>query len=87
MHVSLDEFSYARKDYRPVYPEASNLSSGQIEIIRKAIKSYERDNGQQVARLSKKIQEMFGIKPNDNDNIKFLTTLVHDYQYYIMELI
>lgn len=87
MHISLDEFSYARKDYCPVYPEAARLSSGQIEIIRKALQGSDPHNAQQAARLSKKIQDMLGIKPDDNDDRKFLTTLMHDYQYYVLELI
>lgn len=87
MHISLDEFSYARKDYSPVYPEAAKLSSGQIEIIRKALQGSDPRNAQQAARLSKKIQDMLGIKPDDNDDRKFLTTLMYDYQYYVFELI
>lgn len=87
MHISLDEFSYAKRDYRPVYPEASALSYGQIEVIRKTLEGAERYNEQQAARLSRKIQDMLGIKPDDGDDRKFLTTLLHDYQYYILELV
>lgn len=85
--ITLDEFRYARHDYRPVYPEAAHLSLAQADVIRKAIYGSERFNGQQTARLSAKIQKTLGIKPAGGNDTKFLVTLLHDYQYYALELI
>jgi hypothetical protein len=33
IHVSLDEFDYLTKDYRPTYPQAADLSLEQINVI------------------------------------------------------
>lgn len=87
MHISLDEFYYARRDYKPVYPEARQLSLGQADVIRKALYGTDFYNVPQIDLLSAKVQHFLKILPRDDDNIKFLTTLLHDYLYYTMELI
>lgn len=87
LHVSLDEFDYARRDYTPVYPEAAKLSLGQVDVISKTLYGSETFNAQQAERLSAKIQEMLGIKPKEKNDADFLLTLLHDYQYYALELV
>lgn len=87
LHVSLDEFDYARRNYTPVYPEAAKLSLGQIDVINKTLYGSETFNAQQAARLSAKVQNMLGIKPKENNDADFLLTLLHDYQYYALELV
>lgn len=87
LHISLDEFGYARRDYRPVYPEAAQLSLRQADIISKTLYGSERYNAVQAARLSAKIQDMFGITRREPDDTAFLVTLLHDYQYYALELV
>ena len=37
IHVSLDEFDYLTKDYRPTYPQASDLSLEQINVITRTL--------------------------------------------------
>jgi len=87
MHLSLSEFDYARRDYHPVYPEAQKLSFGQAEIIKKALDNVHRHGTQHVDALSKKTTRMLGIKPKESDNVKYLQTLFHDYQFYATEII
>lgn len=90
-HVSLDEFYYTKKDYHPIYEEAKNLSTGQAELIEKTIYSQREDREYQMASLAIKVSKFLGIsekvKLNEKSNEHFLTTILHDYQYYLMELI
>lgn len=87
IHISLDEFYYAKKDYHPVYDEAKKLSQAQAEVIEKAIYSTREDREEQLNALSEKVERFLQITPKENSKEKFLATLLHDYQYYIMELI
>ena len=84
---ALDEFYYAKRDYRPVYEEAKNLSQGQVAVIEKAIYSQNEDRDLQIEALAGKVESFLHIKEKDGDKEKFLTTILHDYQYYLMELI
>lgn len=87
LHISLDEFDYARSNYSPVYPEAAQLSLGQVDVIRKILYGSKHYNSQQAALLAEKIQKILAIQPKDGDPTKFLTTLLHDYQHYALELV
>ena len=86
-HVSLDEFYYIKKDYHPVYEEAKNLSQGQAELIEKALYSLRDDHDSQVDILAAKVAKFLNIQPKENSKETFLATILHDYQYYLMELI
>lgn len=90
-HVSLDEFYYTKKDYRPIYEEAKNLSSGQAELIDKTLYSQREDRDYQIAALADKVSNFLGItekvKQKGGSKEHFLATILHDYQYYLMELI
>lgn len=89
--ISLDEFYYAKKDYHPVYEEAKNLSSAQAELIEKALYSQREDRDYQIATLAEKVIKFLDIaekvKQKSSSKEKFLATILHDYQYYLMELI
>ena len=94
IHVSLDEFYYAKKDYRPVYEEAKNLSQAQIEVIEKAVYGGNGEHENQIATLADKVAKFLGIEDKlkasiqkGNSKEKFLATILHDYNYYLMELI
>jgi uncharacterized RDD family membrane protein YckC len=87
MHISLDEFDYARKDYTPHYPEVQNLSVGQIHVIEKMLSADTDYNEEQVNALTRKVEKVMGTISKDRSQIKFLTTVLHDYQYYATELI
>lgn len=87
IHITLDEFYYAKKNYHPVYDEAKKLSQAQVEVIEKAIYSTREDREVQLNALSEKVERFLHVTPKENSKEKFLATLLHDYQYYIMELI
>ena len=87
LSVSLDEFDYARRDYRPVYPEAAQLSLGQADIIRKTLYGPGRYDEKQAARLAAKVQNVLNIRKRETDDNAFLETLLHDYHHYALELV
>lgn len=94
IHVSLDEFYYAKKDYHPTYEEAKNLSQAQVEVIEKTVYSGNDKHEEQVDALARKVAKFLGIEDQlkaslqkGNSKEKFLATILHDYNYYLMELI
>ena len=94
IHVSLDEFYYAKKDYHPMYEEAKNLSQAQAEVIEKTVYSNNDKHEEQVDALARKVAKFLGIETQLKDSLqkgnskeKFLATILHDYHYYLMELI
>lgn len=87
IHITLDDFYYAKKDYHPVYDEAKNLSQAQAEVIEKAIYSNREDKEMIMGDLATKVEKFLKVKPKDDNLETFLSTVLHDYQYYIMELI
>ena len=94
IHVSLDEFYYAKKDYHPQYEQAKNLSQAQVAVIEKVLYSQNDDREVQIAYLADKVKKFLKITnekslniTKDNNKEKFLATILHDYQYYMMALI
>ena len=94
IHVSLDEFYYAKKDYHPTYEEAKNLSQAQVEVIEKTVYSGNDKHEEQVDALARKVAKFLGIEERlkaslqkGNSKEKFLATILHDYNYYLMDLI
>lgn len=94
IHVSLDEFYYAKKDYVPTYEEAKNLSQAQVEVIEKAVYSNNDKHEEQVDALAHKVAKFLGLEvqlkaslQKGNSKEKFLATILYDYNYYLMELI
>ena len=85
IHVSLDEFDYLTKDYRPTYPQASDLSLEQINVITRTLQSGKKDRTRRIASLAKKVQELLSITPHDSNPENFLQTILRDYQYYTLE--
>ena len=88
LKVTLNDFQYASPDYRPVYPQAANLSIGQAEVIRKALESYDKTHDDsQIARLMPKVEKSLGVQRKEPSGVSFLLTILHDYQYYALELV
>lgn len=85
IHVSLDEFNYLMKGYQPVYPQAADLSLEQVNVITRTLESNKRSREQRIPQLSKKVQELLSVTPRDNNQEKFLQTVLRDYQYYALE--
>ena len=85
IHVSLDEFDYLMKNYRPVYPQSADLSLEQVNVITRTLESGEKDRIRRISALAKKVQSLLSITPQDGNQEKFLQTVLRDYQYYALE--
>lgn len=85
IHVSLDEFDYLSKTYRPTYPQAIDLSLEQIDVITRTLESNKKDKAHRVAALSQKVQQLLAIRAREDDQEEFLRVILRDYQYYALE--
>ena len=84
IQVSIDEFNYLSRGYRPVYPQAENLSLEQVNIIRETLTRDDENRPKRIAALSGKVKKFLKISPPTDDE-SFLHTLMRDYQYYALE--
>lgn len=85
IQVSLDEFDYLTKGYRPTYPQAADLSLEQINVITRTLQSGNKDRARHIVQLTKKVQELLSVTPRESNEEIFLQTLLRDYQYYALE--
>lgn len=85
IHVSLDEFDYLTKNYRPTYPQAADLSLEQINVITRTLESNRKDRMRRIMQLAGKVQQLLSITPREDNQKKFLQTILRDYQYYALE--
>ena len=88
IQVSLDEFSYLDRKYKPVYPQAEDLSLNQLDVIQRTLNSeygYERER--RIASLADKVREHLKISDTNTADEKFLYTIVRDYQHFTLEII
>lgn len=83
-HISLSDFAYARRDYKLKYQQVENLTTGQVATIEKAMAHTEDTDT--VQRLARKVAERMGVTLAGSP-WKFLTTVLHDYQYYATQII
>ena len=84
IQVTLDEFNYLSSGYKPVYPQAENLSLEQVDIIHEALIRHDSNRPRRIIELSAKVREFLKISPAVDDET-FLNTLTRDYQYYALE--
>lgn len=82
IQVSLDEYDYLSENYRPSYPQASDLSLEQVDVITRTLDSHVPER---IALLSQKVQQLFGITRRETTDEQFLLRIVRDYQYYALE--
>ena len=82
IHVSLDDLT---KNYHPTYPQSADLSLEQVNVITRTLESGEKDRVRRVTLLAKKVQEILSVTPRENNQEKFLQTVLRDYQYYALE--
>lgn len=87
IQVSLDEFSHLSEDYRPVFPQAADLSLEQLNIITRTLELRREERELHIKQLANKIRQLFVIKSSEMDDETFLQTLVRDYQFYALEMI
>ena len=85
IQISLDEYDYLAKNYTPRYPQASDLSLEQIEIITRAISTQRDGFDLRLNQLAKKVQQKFNIARKEANDLAFLQRVVRDYQYYALE--
>lgn len=84
IQVSLDEFDYLSRNYRPVYPQAENLSLEQVNTIQEALSRYDTNRQRRIAVLGGKVRDFLKCSPPVDDE-SFLRTLTRDFQYYALE--
>jgi len=82
IQVSLDEYAYLARDYRPAYPQATDLSLEQVDIISRAL---ELDQPERLSQLSQKVQQLLGVSRRESNDEFFLRRVVRDYRYYALE--
>eukprot|EP00825_Cyclidium_porcatum_P026082 TRINITY_DN28160_c0_g1_i1.p1 TRINITY_DN28160_c0_g1~~TRINITY_DN28160_c0_g1_i1.p1 ORF type:complete len:198 (-),score=12.58 TRINITY_DN28160_c0_g1_i1:180-773(-) len=85
VRVSLDEYDYLNKNYKPVYPEAANLTINQADIIKHTLSLPSDKCSERIEPLAKKVKSALAVTPRNNNAEEFLTTILHDYQYYLLE--
>ena len=82
IQVSLDEYDYLTEGYRPSYPQASDLSLEQIDVITRALDS---EQPERITQLSQKVQQLLAITRHEPSDESFLRRILRDYQYYALE--
>lgn len=83
--VSLDEFEHLARNYHPVYPQSSDLSLEQINLIGRTLESKQKDRERHIALLSEKVRNSLSVTPREGSAENFLRTILRDYQYYALE--
>ena len=83
IQVSLDEFNHLNRNYRPVFPQAENLSLEQVNTIQEILSRIDNQRPRRITALAGKVKEFLKITPVVSDET-FLLTLVRDYQYYVL---
>jgi uncharacterized RDD family membrane protein YckC len=84
IHVTLNEFAHLSAHYRPVFPQAENLSLEQVNLIRQTLFRYDAQRPQRLRDLGFQVRRFLQINPLLNDE-NFLLTLTRDFQYYALE--
>lgn len=88
IQVSLDEFRHLSTNYEPVYPQVTDLSLSQVDIIQRCLDSeYSPDRTSRVSILYHKVHEMLGIPYDRRSPEQFLYTVLRDYQHFALEAI
>ena len=82
IQVSLDEYDYLTEGYRPSYPQASDLSLEQIDVITRALES---EQPERITQLSQKVQQLLAITRRELSDESLLRRILRDYQYYALE--
>ncbi len=88
IQVSLDEFSYLDRHYKPVYPQAENLSLNQVDVIQRTLNVDDStDRERRITSLAAKVRSVLSISNVTTTDEKFLYTIVRDYQHYSLEIV
>ena len=85
IQISLDEYDYLAKNYTPRYPQATDLSLEQIDIITQTISNQREGFAARQHQLAQKVQQKLNIEKKEANDLAFLQRIVRDYQYYALE--
>lgn len=88
LSISNYDLQYMNKNYQPSYPEASNLSVKQFELIANTL--YDINNKMRdidLRLLGTKVQQVLGINARENTAEAFLYTIFNDFQYYATKVV
>lgn len=85
-HAALDDFYWLTPGYKPAYPEAQLLSDGQAHLIDRTLHGKNGYDFDQVEKLAGKVSHFLKVEPRDGA-VSFLTKVLHDYQYYTLDLV
>lgn len=83
--VSLTEFGYVSKNYRPYFPQAADLTLKQADVIKRCLQSENQQRITRISRLAQKVRTVFGVSNGRMSDEQFLRTILHDFQYYALE--
>jgi uncharacterized RDD family membrane protein YckC len=84
INVTLDEYDYLSKNYKPVFSQAENLSLEQVNTIHEALTRHDDSRSARISALALKVKDFLKIS-TDIENTVFLATLLRDYQYFALE--
>ncbi|MBO3699486.1 RDD family protein [Roseivirga sp. E12] len=71
------------ENYEPQIFEAANISDGEVQIIKDALKAFKNDAVKKPVELvERKLKEKYNIQ-SDLPTVKFLYTLLRDHTYYV----
>ena len=82
IQVSLDEYDYLTEGYRPFYPQASDLSLEQIDIITRTLDTNQQER---VVQLSQKVQQLLSDTRRETGDESLQRRIVREYKYYALE--
>ena len=83
-HTILEEIA---EDYQPVYPLVIKLSDNDMRIVKDTFQMAEKKgDAETIAKLSKKIESVTGIKNQSSNKIDFIKTVLKDYNFYTQKM-
>ena len=84
IQISLDEYDYLAKSYKPRYPQAADLSLEQVNLITQTLKA--EPTAPHVMALADKVRQVLAITHvRETSSHDFLERIVRDYQYYALQ--
>lgn len=87
VQVKLDEFNHLTENYRPVFPQAADLSLEQVNVITRTLEMRTAERGKHIKQLAEKIRQLLSIQSSNTTDEAMLNTLIRDYQFYALEII
>ncbi|MGG7036982.1 MAG: RDD family protein [Flavobacterium sp.] len=83
-HTILEEIG---NEYQPMFPLVIKLSDNDARIIKETFNiAMGNSDFETLTKLSRKIEEVTGIKNDMGSNIKFIQTILKDYNYYTQNM-